>query len=126
MFLPQIQNSSSHVMELSKNGWGYHGGTRVPTITHPLKNSSHSSYWDPWHTSKLGIPGLLALRRLPRQRSSRAPKCWRKLPRGWEIQMATPKKNPPGEYPIIAGKWIFNDMAVCQNPGTPGEHQNSW
>ena len=37
MFLPQIQNSSSHVMELSKNGWRYHGGTRVPTITHPLK-----------------------------------------------------------------------------------------
>jgi len=32
------------------------------------------------------------------------------------------EKNPPGEYPIIAGKWIFNDMAVCQNPGTPVVH----
>ena len=40
------------------------------------------------------------------------------------------KADSPGILPVKNGGLVknpnFNHVAVCQNPGTPGEPQNSW
>ena len=40
----------------------------------------------------------------------------------------TVRIQPNGGFSKKAGKWRpkYQDLGMGQNPGTPGEHQNSW